>query len=117
MWWTRSLDSIWAGRAWRMALLLVLLGGAGLRVWAVGYGHHFLSIQIDEDRNVSLPLYLAESHLAPRHPRYDVQYDYPALLWYALFAVDSVVLWIGRAFHLAGSWEDLRNLLQTNPVP
>ena len=98
-------------------MLLVLLGGAGLRLWAVGYGHHFLSIQIDEDRNVSLPLYLAKSRLEPLHPQYYVQYDYPALLWYLIFAVDSVVLWAGRAFHVLGGWGDLRNSSQTDPVP
>jgi 4-amino-4-deoxy-L-arabinose transferase-like glycosyltransferase len=110
-------ESVRAERAWRVALLLVLLGGTGLRLWAVGYGHHFLSIQIDEDRNVSLPLYLIRSRLAPWHPHYAVQYDYPALLWYLLFAVYSVVLRIGRAFHVLGGWGDLRDRWQTDPVP
>jgi 4-amino-4-deoxy-L-arabinose transferase-like glycosyltransferase len=114
---TRSPDSTSAKWVMGGGLLLVLLIAAALRLGAVGYGRDDLSYQIDEDRNVSLPLQLSFSSLQPHDAAYTNYYDYPALLWYALFALDRLVCWVGQAFRLVSDWETFRGYFETHPIP
>ena len=104
------------GTRWT-ALVLLLLAAALLRGGLVGYGRDSLSIQIDEDRNVSLPLNLSLLDLEPHDPGYVTRFDYPALLWYALFALDTAVFRIGHGLHFLKDWAGLRPLYEKNPIP
>ncbi|PYM54371.1 MAG: hypothetical protein DMD79_24685 [Candidatus Rokuibacteriota bacterium] len=100
-----------------MALLLILLGAATLRLHAVGYGSDALTIQIDEDRNISVPLHLSLPDLRPQAPGYASVYDYPALPWYTLFVLDRLVSWVGGGFGLVPDWDAFRGQFASHPIP
>lgn len=102
----------------RVGLLLLLVAAAALRLKAIGLGNDSLVFQVDEDRNIALPLGLSWTDLKPRAPGYSVVYDYPALLWYMLFVLDHLVFRLGRLYGIAGpDWEAWRNLFAQNPIP
>ncbi len=101
-----------AERTRRAALVLILLGGASIRLWAVGLGNESLTFQIDEDHNVLIPLTLSRTDLNP-HAFY-----LPSLLWYMLFALDQLAFWVGRQYGFLKDWDDLRHLFeQSSPLP
>jgi 4-amino-4-deoxy-L-arabinose transferase-like glycosyltransferase len=94
----------------RAALLLVVLGAAALRVYAVGLGHPFLSFQPDEDANALRSLRLAHGELNPLY------YYYPTLWWYLLAAVYRFVFWCGRELGLLSTWDDFTRFYANDPV-
>ncbi len=114
----RLRDSIQTERTRRALLLLILLGGAILRLSAGGVGNHSLTFQVDEHRNILLPLSLSWTDLKPRAAGYGVSYDYPAFLWYMLFGFDWLVFQIGRLYRTtAKDWGAWRVLFNHNPLP
>jgi hypothetical protein len=100
-----------------LGLLLILVVAGTLRLKAVGFGNDFLTFQVDEHRNVLLPLGLSWSDLRPRAAGYSVSYDYPALLWYMLFLLDRLVFRVFRLFGLAREWGAWREVFEQNPLP
>jgi 4-amino-4-deoxy-L-arabinose transferase-like glycosyltransferase len=86
-------------------------------VHAVGYGTDALTIQIDEERNIAVPLNLSFSDLRPRAPGYVNIYDYPALPWYTLFGLDRLVAWVGGGFGLVPNWDAFRGQFASHPIP
>jgi Dolichyl-phosphate-mannose-protein mannosyltransferase len=83
----------------------------------VGFGKESLTFQVDEDRNISLPLHLSLTNWKPRHPDYAVFYDYPALLWDMLFALDQFLFRVGKQYGLVGDWAAFGQLFETAPIP
>jgi len=64
-----------------------------------------------------VPLELTLPDLRPRAPGYANIYDYPALLWYALFGLDRLVAWVGAGFGLAPDWDAFRGQFDSHPIP
>ncbi len=94
-----------------MFLGLILLGGALLRLSAVGYGNHALTFQPDENFHIPLALGLSWTALNPH------EFFYPAFLWYMLFALYQAVFGLGKLYGFLREWEDVRRLFEASPLP
>ena len=105
-----------------VGLVVVLLLGAALRLWATGLGQAPvpfqvregtrvpvtpLTFQIDEDHNVRIPTTLDWRRLNP-HAFY-----LPSLLWYLYFLLDQGIFWIGWDPGRGAAWAEFQRLAES----
>jgi hypothetical protein len=97
----------------RIAVTVIVVAGVALRLSAVGFGHHALTFQPDEDSNIPIALSLSWGNLNP-HAFY-----YPDLSWYLLFLLNRLVDWMLRQVGIARDWgpAQYRALFDLYPIP